>query len=92
MIIFRYGLGTVFLSNPYPEYEEGNDRDGTMEFDYYNDPDSEWGLLLKISRWLVLEVKNVTIWIFLGITEGAIIDAVAYLILKQSRKKKEIRI
>ncbi|MFX1483560.1 MAG: BPL-N domain-containing protein [Promethearchaeota archaeon] len=53
MIACRYGNGTVFLSFPHPEYEEGNARDGTDQFDYYNDPDSEWGLLMKVSLWLV---------------------------------------
>lgn len=53
MIACRYGNGTVFLSFPHPEYEEGSMRDGTNHFDYYNDPDSEWGLLMKVSLWLV---------------------------------------
>ncbi|MFX1485170.1 MAG: BPL-N domain-containing protein [Promethearchaeota archaeon] len=55
MIAFSYGQGTVFLSSPHPEYEEGDSRDGTEQFDYLNDPDSEWGLMLKVSRWLVDE-------------------------------------
>ncbi len=53
MIALTYGEGTVFLSSPHPEYEEGDSRDGTTLYDYLNDPDSEWGLLLKVSRWLV---------------------------------------
>ncbi len=53
MIACRYGNGTVFLSYPHPEYEEGSARDGDDDFDYYTDPDSEWGLLLKVSLWLV---------------------------------------
>ncbi|TFH10401.1 MAG: hypothetical protein E4H14_02595 [Candidatus Thorarchaeota archaeon] len=53
MIAFEYGNGTVFLSSPHPEYEEGSMRDGTDQFDYYNDPDSEWTLLMKVSVWLV---------------------------------------
>ncbi|MFX0107426.1 MAG: hypothetical protein ACFE7R_04015, partial [Candidatus Hodarchaeota archaeon] len=53
MIAFRYELGTVFLSSPHPEYEEGDDRDGTSSFDDLSDPDTEWGLLLKVSIWLV---------------------------------------
>lgn len=53
MIVCRYELGTVFLSSPHPEYEEGDARDGTSIFDDLNDPDSEWGLLLKVSIWLV---------------------------------------
>ncbi|MBE0526289.1 MAG: hypothetical protein IH631_05060 [Candidatus Thorarchaeota archaeon] len=55
MIAFTYGEGTAFLSSPHPEYEEGDIRDGTPVYDYMNDPDSEWNLLLKVSRWLVDE-------------------------------------
>ncbi|MFW9879979.1 MAG: BPL-N domain-containing protein [Candidatus Thorarchaeota archaeon] len=54
MITFVYGTGTVFLSFPHPEYEENSDRDGTSYFDSYDDPDSEWDLLFKISLWLYL--------------------------------------
>ena len=53
MIACRYGNGTVFLSFPHPEYEENSARDGTDYFNYYNDPDSEWPLLMKVSLWLV---------------------------------------
>lgn len=53
MIAFPYGDGTVFLSSPHPEYEEGAARDGDSTYDYLNDPDTEWNLLLKVSRWLV---------------------------------------
>ncbi len=53
MIACRYEYGTVFLSSPHPEYEEGDDRDGTSFYDHLNDPDSEWGLMLKVSIWLV---------------------------------------
>lgn len=53
MIAFHYDYGTVFLSSPHPEYEENDDRDGTSDFDNLDDPDSEWGLLLKVTRWLV---------------------------------------
>jgi len=53
MIALMYGDGTVFLSSSHPEYEEGNDRDGISDFDYLNDPDSEWSLLLKVSCWLI---------------------------------------
>ncbi|MFW9770179.1 MAG: BPL-N domain-containing protein [Candidatus Thorarchaeota archaeon] len=55
MIALTYDEGTAFLSSPHPEYEEGDSRDGTSEYDYLNDPDTEWGLLLKVSRWLVDE-------------------------------------
>ncbi|MFW9910259.1 MAG: BPL-N domain-containing protein [Candidatus Thorarchaeota archaeon] len=55
MIAFHYDFGTVFLSSPHPEYEENDERDGTDDFDNLEDEDSEWGLLLKVSRWLVDE-------------------------------------
>lgn len=53
MITFEYGYGTVFLSSPHPEYEENDDRDGTSEFDYLDDPDSEWDFLQRITEWLI---------------------------------------
>lgn len=53
MIAFHFDSGTVFLSSPHPEYEENDARDGTTDFDYLDDSDSEWGFLLKVSRWLV---------------------------------------
>jgi glutamine amidotransferase-like uncharacterized protein len=51
MIAFEYANGTVFLSSPHPEYEEGNSRDGTDYYDRLNDPDSEWDFMLKICLW-----------------------------------------
>jgi glutamine amidotransferase-like uncharacterized protein len=53
MVAFSYGNGTVFLSSPHPEYEENDDRDGTSSYDYLTDPDSEWPLLFRVSKWLV---------------------------------------
>ncbi len=53
MIACKFGNGTVFLSYPHPEYEENGWLDGNDDFDNYNDPDSEWNLLLKVSLWLV---------------------------------------
>jgi len=53
MIALKYGQGSVFLSSPHPEYEEDSARDGTSAFDYLNDTDSEWGLMLKIAQWLI---------------------------------------
>jgi len=53
MVAFEYQNGTVFLSSPHPEYEEDNDRDGTTFHDELNDPESEWDLLLQVSRWLI---------------------------------------
>lgn len=53
MVTFKYGLGTVFLSSPHPEIEEGDSRDGTEFQDGLNDPESEWGLMQIIACWLV---------------------------------------
>ncbi len=53
MIASEYGYGTVFLSSPHPEYEENSDRDGTTFGDTNDDPDSEWDLLLRVSKWLI---------------------------------------
>ncbi len=53
MVAFEYESGKVFLSSPHPEYEENSDRDDDDFGDSYDDPDSEWPLLLRVSRWLV---------------------------------------
>jgi hypothetical protein len=53
MVAFEYEDGRVFLSSPHPEYEENSDRDDDDFGDSYDDPDSEWPLLLRVSRWLV---------------------------------------
>jgi len=53
MVAFEYENGTVFLSSPHPEYEEDSDRDDTSFCDYLDDPDSEWDLLFRVSKWLV---------------------------------------
>jgi glutamine amidotransferase-like uncharacterized protein len=53
MVAFEYKNGTVFLSSPHPEYEENGDRDDTADYDYLDDPDSEWDLLFRVSKWLI---------------------------------------
>lgn len=55
LCVSRYGSGTTFICGPHPEFEEGSDRDGTDRFDYLDDPDSEWGLLEKVTQWLIDE-------------------------------------
>ncbi|MFW9892466.1 MAG: hypothetical protein ACFFFO_09700 [Candidatus Thorarchaeota archaeon] len=65
MVASSYGEGNVFISSPHFEYEENDSRDGTDYMDEYNDPDSEWPLLLEISKWLVESsptVQNLTEW------------------------------
>ena len=61
----HYGQGTVFLSSPLFEYEEDNDRDGTSLKDRYDDPDSEWPMVLRVIQWLLADsptVRNATSW------------------------------
>ena len=54
LIASTCGTGTVCLSASHVEIEENSDRDGTDYYDNdYNDPDSEWNLMLKISIWQV---------------------------------------
>ncbi|MFW9836922.1 MAG: BPL-N domain-containing protein [Candidatus Thorarchaeota archaeon] len=53
MVAFEYEAGTVFLSSPHPEYEEDSNRDDTTFGDDLTDPDSEWDLLLRVSKWLI---------------------------------------
>jgi glutamine amidotransferase-like uncharacterized protein len=55
MIAFEYGNGTVFMSGPHPEYEEGSMRDNTTFWDTDPDPDSEWNFMLKVTQWLLNE-------------------------------------
>ncbi len=53
MVGVKYGSGSAFLCCPHPEIEENSNRDGVSMFDYFDDPDSEWGLILKVSLWLL---------------------------------------
>ncbi len=65
MVAARYGQGNVFASSPQFEYEEDSDRDGTDYRDSFDDPDSEWPLLLEICKWMIEDssaVANTTTW------------------------------
>lgn len=65
MIAGGFGQGNYFVSSPHFEYEENGDRDGTDYMDEYDDPDSEWPMLLTISLWLVDSsptVANMSSW------------------------------
>ncbi|MFX1431851.1 MAG: BPL-N domain-containing protein [Promethearchaeota archaeon] len=88
MITFRYGNGAVFLSFPHPEYEENSARDATSDFDYLDDPDSEWNLLLKISVWLYfasgVNLKDLLISIIITATTAIVM---AIFIIYQRRKR-----
>ncbi|MFW9781248.1 MAG: BPL-N domain-containing protein [Candidatus Heimdallarchaeota archaeon] len=93
MIVFHYGLGSVFLCSPHPEFEEGNTRDGVNSFDSLNDQDSEWGLLLKISTWLIdssitdnTKTDIIIIWT-LGSMVGVTIVILSIYFMKNSRRK-----
>lgn len=87
MIAFRYGEGTVFLSSPHPEYEEGDSRDGTDFSDFLEDPDSEWPLLLRVSCWLVdASLPNNTDYTLIAIGGVGLLGVVIVLFLVKSRK------
>jgi glutamine amidotransferase-like uncharacterized protein len=92
MIAFSYGEGTAFLSSPHPEYEEGDSRDGTTVYDNMDDPDSEWNLLLKVSRWLVdassIEDSQdgIQISTFLILGTASVLGLISVTYLVKSRK------
>jgi glutamine amidotransferase-like uncharacterized protein len=74
VIAFRYGQGTVCLSSPHPEFEEGDNRDGLSSdhishwptYQNLQDPDSEWDLLYKVSSWLIASSPGVSTSLYLG--------------------------
>jgi len=55
MISYEKWNGTVFLSTLHPEFEENDSRDNSTFVDSLDDPDSEWNLMLSVSRWLIEE-------------------------------------
>ncbi len=57
-IAYQYGNGCVFLSGCHPELEEDSDRDGSDYFDHHEDPETDWPLMLQVSKWLV----NASTW------------------------------
>ena len=98
MIAGEYGQGNYFVSSPHFEYEENDTRDGTDYMDEFNDPDSEWPLLLTISRWLVESsptVANLSSWpytppapfplelVLIGGTIGVVLILVAVVVIKR---------
>jgi glutamine amidotransferase-like uncharacterized protein len=74
VIAFRYGQGTVLLSSPHTEFEEGDDRDGLSQdhithwptYQNLQDPDSEWDLMYKVSCWLVQTSPGIAIELYTG--------------------------
>jgi len=93
MIAFQYGSGSVFLSSPHPEYEEDDDRDGTTAFDYLDDPESEWGIMMKIARWLVevsppasdTDTTTGIPYLYLAIAGSVAVIAVASIVVVRRR-------
>lgn len=98
MIAAEYGEGNLFISSPHFEYEENGDRDGTEYMDGFDDPDSEWPMLLTISRWLVDSsptVANMSSWpytppaplpmdlILIGVGVGVVLILVAVVVMKR---------
>jgi hypothetical protein len=55
MIAYEKWNGTVFLSTLHPEFEENDSRDNSTFLDSLDDPDSEWDLMLSVSKWLIEE-------------------------------------
>lgn len=96
MCVSHYGYGTTFICGPHPEFEEGSDRDGTPQYDYLNDPDSEWGLLEKVTQWLIDESAETPppnplggiggILIIASVTTAVVVVAIAALLIRKRRK------
>jgi glutamine amidotransferase-like uncharacterized protein len=88
MACFNYGNGRVFVSSPHPEHEENSERDGTTFYDYLDDPDSEWSLLLTVSKWLVDKTDIIIFWSTVSIFGSVFILALGYYILKRKKSRK----
>jgi hypothetical protein len=73
LCVSRYGYGTVFICGPHPEFEEGSTRDGTTLFDELDDADSEWGLLRRVTQWIIDEASDPTPANLLGGIGGSLI-------------------
>ncbi|MFW9844773.1 MAG: hypothetical protein ACFFEV_09370 [Candidatus Thorarchaeota archaeon] len=98
MLAGEFGQGNYFISSPHFEYEENGDRDGTDYMDEYDDPDSEWPMILTISRWLVESsptVANISSWpytppapfplelVMIGGSIGVVLILVAVVVIKR---------
>jgi glutamine amidotransferase-like uncharacterized protein len=98
VIAFRYGQGTVLLSSPHPEFEEGSDRDGMSSDDvahwptYQNllDPDSEWDLLFKVACWLVASSPGIPLELYVGLLVliGGVFIAVFIVVITIEIRKR----
>jgi glutamine amidotransferase-like uncharacterized protein len=73
MIAFEYEDGRVFLSGPHPEWEEDSDRDNDIGWDNaFDDFGSEWGMMLKVSLWLLENSGSETTSLTSTISDNAI--------------------
>ena len=98
VIVFRYGQGTVMLSSPHPEFEEGNPRDGLDQTDYTHwptyqflqDPDSEWDVLLKVASWLVSASPRILTFVDLSLLAfiGGVFLIITVVILAPEIRKR----
>ncbi len=96
LCVSRYEHGTTFICGPHPEFEEGSERDGTPQYDYLNDPDSEWTLLRKVTQWLIDESIAPSppnpfsglegILIIVGITAAVAVIGIAAFLLQKRRR------
>jgi glutamine amidotransferase-like uncharacterized protein len=87
MVALKYGSGSAFLCSPHPEIEEDSNRDGVSLFDYFDDPESEWDLMLEVSLWLINPLRP-TFYIILdiiGISFCAIV--IAFPVYKKYSKR-----
>ena len=68
IVAAKYGDGNVLASSPQFEFEEDDDRDGVDYYDdTYDDPDSEWPLVMEICKWMIEDsptVANTTTWTY----------------------------
>jgi glutamine amidotransferase-like uncharacterized protein len=87
MVAFRFGSGSAFLCSPHPEIEEDNNRDGLSVFDYFDDPESEWDLVLRVSLWLINPLRP-ALYIVLDIIGITILAVVIVFALFQKYVKK----
>ncbi len=91
VIAFQYGQGTVLLSSPHPEFEEGDIRDGLSQdhvahwptYQNLQDPDSEWSLLAKVTSWLLEASPGLPYGFYSGvlISIGSVFVVVVFAIL-----------
>jgi glutamine amidotransferase-like uncharacterized protein len=99
VIAFRYGQGTVMLSSPHPEFEEGDNRDGLSQdhvahwptYQNLQDPDSEWVLLNKVASWLVEASPGVPYGIYssaLILIGGVFVVLVVAVLVLEIRKRR----